>query len=117
VQADHHVNVDTGSGRVEAVEVRSPRVAVDTGSGSVFVRLAGTPREVSVDTGSGAVTIEAPPTLDATIHMETGSGGLEVEFPMQSVTRDDDHVSGTIGKGIGRVTLSTGSGRIRLARV
>ncbi len=116
ITADERVTVDTGSGRVEIVEVRSPRVAVDTGSGSVFMRLAGTPRDVSVDTGSGAVTIEAPPTLDAMIEMQTGSGGLEVEFPMKSVIRDDDHVRGTIGKGTGRVVLETGSGRIRLVR-
>jgi len=117
VRADARVNVDTGSGRVEIIDVNTPRVGVDTGSGSVYVRLAGTPRDISVDTGSGAVTVEAPPTLDAIVRLESGSGGLEVDFPMQSVSRDDDHVSGTIGKGTGRIVLETGSGRIRLIRL
>jgi len=117
VKAEGHVKVDTGSGRVEIIDVASPRVGVDTGSGSVHVRLAGAPRDISVDTGSGAITVEAPPTLDAIVRLESGSGGLEVDFPMQSVSRDDDHVSGTIGKGMGRIVLETGSGRIRLVRV
>ncbi len=116
VRADGRVGVDTGSGRVEIVDVDTPRIGIDTGSGSVLVRLAGSPREVAVDTGSGSVTVEAPPTLDATIHMETGSGGLEVDFPMKSVTRDSDLIRGTIGKGTGRMLLETGSGRIRLVK-
>lgn len=117
VQATRSVNVDTGSGSVEVVDVRSPRVGVDTGSGRVFVRLGANVEELDVDTGSGSVTVEAPATLDATIEMETGSGGLDVDFPMRLIEREDDSLRGTIGGGRGRITLGTGSGRIRLSKV
>ena len=117
VTATMKVGVDTGSGRVEIVDVRAPNVGVDTGSGSVFVRLGANVESLSIDTGSGSVTVEAPPSLDATVRMETGSGGLDVDFPMNAVSRDSDTLSGKIGQGRGRITLETGSGRIRLGRV
>jgi hypothetical protein len=117
VQAADRVEVDTGSGAVEAVDVRSPRVSVDTGSGRVFVRLASNVEELDVDTGSGSVTVEAPTTLNATVHMSTGSGGLDVDFPIKVLHREDDSLEGTIGNGHGRITLGTGSGRIRLTKV
>jgi lia operon protein LiaG len=117
VTATMEVGVDTGSGRVEIVDVRAPRVGVDTGSGSVFVRLAANVEHLTIDTGSGAVSVEAPTTLDATVRMETGSGGLDVDFPMNTVSRDGDSLSGTIGQGKGRIQLETGSGRIKLSRV
>ena len=117
VKAVDQVHVDTGSGSVEVVDVRAPRVAVDTGSGRVYVRLGANVENLDVDTGSGSITVEAPSSLDATVDMETGSGGLEVDFPLGSLRRDSDSLSGTIGGGRGRISLETGSGRIRLAKV
>ena len=117
VTATRMVNVDTGSGSVEVVDVRSPRVSVDTGSGRVFLRLAADVDQLDVDTGSGAVTVEAPATLDATVKMETGSGGLDIDFPIKLIHREDDSLQGTIGRGRGQITLETGSGRIRLVKV
>ena len=117
VQARSLVDVDTGSGSVEVVDVRSPRVSVDTGSGRVYLRLGSNVEDLAVDTGSGSVTVEAPATLDATVSLETGSGGLDVDFPMSSLRRESDSLHGTIGTGRGRITLETGSGRIRLAKV
>jgi lia operon protein LiaG len=117
VTATRQVDVDTGSGSVEVVDVRSPRVGVDTGSGRVYLRLAADVDQLDVDTGSGSVTVEAPSTLDATVRMETGSGGLDVDFPMRLLHREDDSLEGTIGRGRGRITLETGSGKIRLVKV
>ena len=117
VTASRQVEVDTGSGSVEVVDVRSPRVGVDTGSGRVFLRLAADVDVLDVDTGSGSVTVEAPSTLDATVRMETGSGGLDVDFPIRLLHREDDSLHGTIGRGRGQITLETGSGRIRLVKV
>jgi hypothetical protein len=116
VTASQQLDVDTGSGSVEVVDVRSPRVTVDTGSGRVYLRLAAQVENLSVDTGSGAVTVEAPATLDATVRMETGSGGLDIDFPLRLIHREDDSLEGTIGRGRGRITLETGSGRIRLVK-
>lgn len=118
VRATGRVGVDTGSGRVEIIDVRSPKVGVDTGSGRVFVSLGADIDELAIDTGSGSVTVEAPGTLDATVQMETGSGGLQVDgFSMSSISRDSGSLSGRIGNGRGRILLETGSGRIRLAKV
>lgn len=117
VTATRQVQVDTGSGSVEVVDVRSPRVGVDTGSGRVFLRLAADVDQLDIDTGSGSVTVEAPATLDATVKMETGSGGLDIDFPIRLIHREDDSLQGTIGRGRGQITLETGSGRIRLVKV
>lgn len=117
VKADARISVDTGSGRVEAIGVRTPKLDIDTGSGGVLVQLAATVDDLMIDTGSGSVTVEAPSTLDARITLSTGSGGLDVDFPLQSLNRDDDSLTGTIGRGTGRVVIETGSGRIRLTKV
>lgn len=118
VLARARIGVDTGSGSVELVDVRSPKVGVDTGSGRVFVRLGAGVDELAVDTGSGSVTVEAPGSLDASVSMETGSGGLEVDgFSMSRLDRDGDSLRATIGNGRGRIHLETGSGKIRLAKV
>jgi hypothetical protein len=117
VEASHHLHVDTGSGSVEVVDARSPRVSIDTGSGRVYLRLGANVDDLVVDTGSGSVTVEAPATLDATVRMETGSGGLDVDFPMRLIRRESDTLQGTIGNGRGRIMLETGSGRIRLSKV
>lgn len=87
--------VDTGSGDVDLGPVDGS-LSVDTGSGDVDVeRLVGS---AEVDTGSGHIRLRA---VDSDrLHLDTGSGGIEV-----------------LGGRAGNVVADTGSGDIRFEGV
>lgn len=110
------LRVDTGSGSIELDEVTSSDVVLDTGSGSVDVTLTRDVERLDIDTGSGSVTVRAPADLGAEIEVETGSGGIDVDFAVQVRTVRRDHLIGRIGDGGGRIRIDTGSGSIRLVR-
>ncbi len=110
------VRVDTRSGSIELEQVRSEDVYLDTGSGSIRVELMEDVENLMVDTGSGSVTVWMPEGVGAEIEIETGSGGIDLDFPVQIRRAGRDHVLGTIGDGRGRINIDTGSGSVRLAR-
>ena len=106
--------VDTGSGSVELSSLTATEISVDTGSGSVDLALDSNPRSVLVDTGSGSVTLSLPSDFSATVEVETGSGGIRTEFPIQLRRSERDHIIGTIGDGSGRLEVDTGSGSVTI---
>ncbi|MEE9207934.1 MAG: DUF4097 family beta strand repeat-containing protein [Gemmatimonadota bacterium] len=106
--------VDTGSGSVELSSLTASEISVDTGSGSVDLNLESSPRSVLVDTGSGSVTLSLPSDFGARVEIETGSGGIRTEFPIQLRRAERDHIIGTIGDGSGRVEIDTGSGSVTI---
>lgn len=110
------LTIDTGSGDVTVEQVTADRLELDTGSGSVTVGLVSDVSNLTVDTGSGSVTIRAPADLGAQIEVETGSGGIETDFPMTLTRRSENGLSGTLGDGEGRIVIDTGSGDVRLIR-
>jgi len=110
------ISADTGSGRVEMSGVSCPTLHIDTGSGGVRLGLLTDVNDLSIDTGSGSVTIEAPASLGAALHFETGSGSIDSNFPLRVTRRDDDTLMATVGDGLGRIDVDTGSGSVRLVR-
>ncbi len=110
------LGVDTGSGDVALSEVTSDDVSIDTGSGSVDLALTATVDRLKVDTGSGDVTIAVPPTLSAQVAIETGSGDISTDFPIQVRKTGGDELVGTIGSGAGRIDIDTGSGDVKLLK-
>ena len=62
------------------------------------------------------ITVRAPAGLGATVDIETGSGGIDLDFPLEvrSVRRDEVH--GTIGDGRGQIRIDTGSGSVKILR-
>ena len=110
------VRVDTGSGGIELEQVASGDVYLDTGSGSVRVELLQDIETLMVDTGSGSVTVWIPEGAGAELEVESGNGGIDLDFPVQIRRADRDHVVGSIGDGRGRINIDTGSGSVRLAR-
>ena len=52
----------------------------------------------------------------AEVEIETSSGDIETDFPLQVTRHSRDHVVGQIGSGTGRVAIETGSGDIRLLK-
>ena len=114
--AAESVLVDTGSGSIELERVTSRDLTLDTGSGSIDVALTGDVDRLDADTGSGSITVRAPAGLGATVDIETGSGGIDLDFPVEVRSVRRDRVRGTIGDGRGEIRIDTGSGSVRLIR-
>ncbi len=112
--AARRILIDTGSGSVTLRRASAPDVRLDTGSGSVEAELADRIDHLVVDTGSGSVTLRLSGELDATLAIETGSGGIDVDFPIMVTHRSRDELHGTVGNGNGRIIIDTGSGGVRI---
>jgi len=110
------IRIATGSGEIRLTAVTSPVLVLETGSGSVGADLHGPVRELAVETGSGDIWVRAPASLAGDVEIETASGGIETDFPLQVTRHSRDHVVGRIGDGTGRVAITTGSGSVRLLK-
>lgn len=110
------IHVDTGSGDIELSAVTCPELMLETGSGSISTDLRGPVRDLSLETGSGDISVRAPATLAGEVEIETASGEIETDFPIQVTRHARDHMVGRIGDGVGRVAIETGSGNVRLLK-
>jgi hypothetical protein len=110
------LTIDTGSGDVDVTGGSARSASIDTGSGSVELNLANSPDDVAIDTGSGSVTVRVPESFSARVEIETSSGDIDLEFPLQVSDWERNHVAGTIGSGDGRLTVETGSGSVALLK-
>jgi hypothetical protein len=106
--------VDTGSGEVDLRNLSSSDVVVDTGSGEVNVDLLTDVDRLEVDTGSGSVTVRVPASMGAEVEMDTGSGGIDVDLPLEIREAEREYLRGVLGDGRGSIRIDTGSGRIRI---
>ena len=104
------LSVDTGLRRDQAHDVTSPRLSLETGSGGITADLRRDVSSLAVETGSGDIAIRAPATLGAAVEIETSSGDIETDFPLQVTRQSRDHMVGTIGDGKGTIAIETGSG-------
>jgi lia operon protein LiaG len=110
------LSVDTGSGEIRLAGVVSPELSLETGSGGVTAELRRDVTSLRVETGSGDIAIRAPASLGAEVEIETSSGDIESDFPLQVTRHGRDHMLGTIGDGKGTIAIETGSGGIRLLK-
>ena len=91
-------------------------MSLETGSGRVTADLLGPISVLQIETGSGDVAIKAPPTLGAEVEIETSSGEIETDFPLQVTRQGRDHLTGRIGDGKGTIGIETGSGGVKLIK-
>lgn len=110
------LKADIGSGGMRLGRVRASVVRVDVGSGGVDIDMMSTVEELVVDGGSGGVTVRLPATQSADVDIETGSGGIESDFAVQTTRFGRNHLRGQIGNGRGRIRIESGSGRVRLIK-
>ena len=110
------INVDTGSGEIMLSGIASPEIKLDTGSGSVEVDFTTDVDMLAIDTGSGSVTLYVPENVGASLDIESSSGGVESDIPLEVTRWGSDHVTGKIGDGKGRIAVDTGSGRVRIVK-
>jgi DUF4097 and DUF4098 domain-containing protein YvlB len=124
------LKADTGSGGI-GVQGMVGDLEAHTGSGNIDVRGAAGIARLSTSsgrveyqgaphggclftTGSGGISLRLPSGLDAEVDLQTRSGRVQVDYPVEGqVTRTD--VRGVIGRG-GTTTIraDTGSGNIDL---
>jgi hypothetical protein len=110
------LSIDTGSGEIRLTGVTTPRLSLETGSGGISAELRRDISSLHAETGSGDVAIRAPASLGAAVEIETSSGDVETDFPLQITRHARDHMVGTIGDGQGTIAIETGSGQIRLLK-
>jgi DUF4097 and DUF4098 domain-containing protein YvlB len=110
------LSVDTGSGEIRLTGVASPTLSLETGSGGVTADLRQDIASLRAETGSGDIAIHAPASLGAEVEIETSSGDIETDFPLQVTRHGRDHMVGTIGDGKGTIAIETGSGEVRLLK-
>jgi hypothetical protein len=105
--------IHTGSGGIRAQRFAATDFDLDSGSGGVRVELATDVRIGRINTGSGSITIAAVRDLGAEVHVETGSGGIDVDAPGMVVLESRrSFLRGRIGDGHGTLHVNTGSGGI-----
>ncbi len=123
------LDVQTGSGRIDAVDIEGPRMRLDSAFGAVTLARIRT-EGIAIRTGSGGITVEDVESVDLDAHTQFGSiaiGGLRgnAQLATGSGSIDVDGVDGTLHArsefgAIGArgrfdaVTLESGSGAIEL---
>ena len=70
-----------------------------------------------METGSGDVVLRVPDNLGAAVDIETGSGDIQTDLPMEVQRWARDHITGRIGDGQGRLDVETGSGDVRIVKL
>ncbi|HTO73938.1 MAG TPA: DUF4097 family beta strand repeat-containing protein [Gemmatimonadales bacterium] len=111
------LKVDTGSGEIRIDGASSPRLTLETGSGNVTAAVSGKVDRISVETGSGDVRLNLPSDFSGRLDIESSSDdGIDVDFPIQLVRKDDGELHARIGDGTGEIHVETGSGRVKLGR-
>ncbi|MEO7457133.1 MAG: DUF4097 family beta strand repeat-containing protein [Gemmatimonadaceae bacterium] len=111
------ITADVGSGGVRLSGVKAPRLHLETGSGSTEIEMLSAPDDVSIEAGSGGVTLRMPASTEATVDIETGSGGIDTDFDVKLRRIERRALHGTIGSGKGRIKIESGSGSVRLLKV
>lgn len=110
------LKADVGSGGLTLARVRASRVSVDAGSGGAELEFVAAIDELTVDAGSGGVTVRLPAAQGADVDIETGSGGIDSDFAVQTTHLERNHLRGRIGDGHARVKIESGSGHVRLIK-
>jgi len=67
---------------------------------------------VDLSTHDGQIQLACPPQVSATVDAHVGDGHISTELPITLSGKIGKDLTGTIGKGEGRITLRTGDGSI-----
>jgi hypothetical protein len=110
-------SVEAGSGDLTLSGIHSSDFHLETGSGRIDAQFATDIASLSVSTGSGDVILRVPDNLGAMLDVETGSGGIHADFPLEVQRWARDHVTGRIGDGNGHLDVETGSGDVRIVKL
>jgi hypothetical protein len=72
---------------------------------------------MNFSTGNGRITVTVPEDFGAELESNTGSGSIISDFPIQIRGRiNPSRVRGTLGKGGGRLVMSSGNGNLEIRK-
>lgn len=111
------LNVNAGSGSVRIDDTHSPSARLSTGSGGIHVAFASAVKSLDASSGSGGVTLTLPGAVNAEVDVETGSGGIDSDFPVQVTRMERNALHGQIGDGSGHIRIRSGSGSVHLRKL
>ena len=111
--AEADISVVTGSG---GIHLSGARRAVHARAGSGTIEIEGRPAgKWDIETGSGGIRIDFPEDSAFNLNVRTGSGSINTTHPLAVVrSMSRNRVQGTVRGGGARVDLSTGSGSVRI---
>ncbi len=116
--AEGPVEATSGNGDIRVATSLGP-VEASSGNGSIDVsmdRLEGSPA-MNFSTGNGRITVTVPEAFGAELESSTGNGHVTVDFPIQMRGRlDPSRIRGTLGKGGGRLVMSSGNGDLEIRK-
>lgn len=113
-RAPRGVEASSSSGDVVLHE-SAGSVRVRTSSGDVRLSVREPLRSVEAGTSSGGIRLRLDRTVSCALDLQTSSGSIEVDLPMQMRSATRRSVSGSIRGGRTPVTLHTTSGDISIA--
>lgn len=107
------VDANTGSGGMEILDMKG-RLRAEAGSGSVHVE--GTPTgDWKIETGSGSVTLRIGGNTGFDLRAHTGSGEIQADLPVTISGRQERHqLNGKVRGGGPLIDVRTGSGSVRI---
>ncbi|MFN8580451.1 MAG: DUF4097 family beta strand repeat-containing protein [Gemmatimonadaceae bacterium] len=112
------VQASTGNGDVRVTTSLGP-VTASSGNGDIEVsmdRLEAS-RSMEFSTGNGRIIVTVPEDFGAELDGNTGSGSISSDFPIQIRGRlNPTRIRGTIGKGGGRLVMSSGNGNLEIRK-
>ena len=112
------VHASTGNGDVRVTTSLGPVIA-SSGNGDIEVAMdkLESPSSMEFSTGNGRITVTVPDDFGAELESNTGSGSIISDFPIQVRGRiNPTRLRGTIGKGGGRLTMSSGNGNLEIRK-
>ena len=101
------------------ISIHQVRGALDvtTHSGNVSVKTElNSPRDYFVETVSGSITFLVPEIASGILQIETRSGALQTDMPVTIRSVSNKCLVGKFGRGGPRITLTSASGDVRVAR-
>jgi lia operon protein LiaG len=111
------IELETASGEVTVSRTTTARLKASSASGNVRAQLDGDVRDVDLSTASGNAEALVAASFSGNVELETASGTVDVDFPINIAMKRRNHVRGTIGEGgSARVSLSSASGNVKLLK-
>ena len=117
--AGDQVKANTVNGNVRVSTSAGP-VNASTVNGSIDASMGALNREgdMRFSTVNGGITVETPSSLDANVSIDTMSGGISSDFPVQLSGRfGPRHAEGVIGRGGRRISMNTVNGSVELRKI
>jgi hypothetical protein len=117
--AGDQVKASTVNGNVRVSTSAGP-VNASTVNGSIEASMDALNREgdMKFSTVNGTITVETPSSLDANVSIDTMSGGISSDFPVQLSGRfGPRHAEGVIGRGGRRISMNTVNGSVELRKI